>query len=47
MSIAVQNGDVKQRYSLLSERLIYNLEGKIKNINNADENELTYHPLEN
>ena len=47
MSIAVQNGDVKQRYSLLSKRLIYNLEGKIKNINNADENELTYHPLEN
>ncbi|MFL2931209.1 MAG: ATP-dependent RecD-like DNA helicase [bacterium] len=47
MSIAVRNGDVKQRYSLLSERLIYNLEEKINNLNNSDNNELTYHPLEN
>ena len=46
MSIAVRNGDVKQRYSLLSERLRVTTEKKIESKNNSDDNELTYHPLE-
>ena len=47
MSIAVRNGDVKRRYSLLSERLRVTKETNIENKNNSDDNELTYHPLEN
>jgi len=47
MSIAVRNGDVKQRYSLLSDRLMVSTQKNVENTNNSDNNELTYHPLEN
>ncbi len=47
MTIAVRNGDVKQRYSLLSDRLMDSSQKNLKNTNNSDNNELTYHPLEN
>ncbi|MED5579608.1 MAG: ATP-dependent RecD-like DNA helicase [Nitrospinota bacterium] len=47
MSIAVRNGDVKQRYSLLSKRLKINTDRKLASKNDfSDGNELTYHPLE-
>ena len=47
MTIAVRNGDVKQRYSLLSDRLMDSSQKNLENTNNSDNNELTYHPLEN